>query len=322
MSVTLKDIAGICKTSTATVSRALRDDPLISVAMRKKIAQVAARLEYQPNLLASSLRKSETKTVWVVLASLRDTVDREIVHAATRFLAEAGYDTVAAFHMSEDERYLRMTNRLMQGISDGALIVPRRQLGDFEMLRRLALRKHPTVLLDVDVEGLGLPLVTNDNEASERELVAQCIARGCREFIVLHIHPNTVAALRRRTCLDEVRNARRWTIAEEVTPKWLAGGRTSEPLAIMGSSQEELLQFSNQWSAQLSNRPLIFGCYDDWIGGPAPAREVLVAVQDYQEIARAATDILLRAIADPAQATTEGRLVVKVKHKEVRVVKV
>jgi DNA-binding LacI/PurR family transcriptional regulator len=61
--VTIKDIAKQLNVSVATVSRALRDLPDIHPDTKKAVLDLAAELDYQPNVLATSLVKSKTKTL-------------------------------------------------------------------------------------------------------------------------------------------------------------------------------------------------------------------------------------------------------------------
>ena len=61
--VTIKDIAKQLGVSVATVSRALRDLPDIHPDTKKLVLDLAKELDYQPNVLATSLVKSKTKTL-------------------------------------------------------------------------------------------------------------------------------------------------------------------------------------------------------------------------------------------------------------------
>ena len=321
MSVTLQDIADICNLSRPTVSRALRDDPLINIKTREKIQKVAAQLEYQPNLIAASLRNSKSNTIWLVLESLRDVLDREIVQHATNYLAEKGYDTVAAFHMENEERYVRITNRLFQGVADGALIIPRRLGVDFEVLRKIPLRKYPAVLMDVDVEGLGLPLVTTDNNGAARELVSEAKKLGCNNFILLHHLPNLVASQRRDACVSEIEKFGKWTCAQNISKEYFAAMPKDKPIAIIADAQSDILSFAEQWRSLLSGRKNVFCCFDEWIGDPTPARTVLVSIQDCEGIAKAAVDILLETLSKKGSPSKKGpRRIVKLKRRELKIV--
>ena len=57
--MTMKDIAAHFGTSVATVSRALKDSPRISVERRKAIQEFAREHNFCPNMIAESLRNSK-----------------------------------------------------------------------------------------------------------------------------------------------------------------------------------------------------------------------------------------------------------------------
>src|SRR5262245_16926091 len=62
--ITVRQIARRLNVSHTTVSRALKDDPRISVAVRKKIRGAAETLGYRPDPMLSALaayRKGQTK---------------------------------------------------------------------------------------------------------------------------------------------------------------------------------------------------------------------------------------------------------------------
>jgi len=52
--ITLKDIAKVAEVNPSTVSRAMRNDPRISETVRKKIKNIAEKMEYRPNPFVSA----------------------------------------------------------------------------------------------------------------------------------------------------------------------------------------------------------------------------------------------------------------------------
>ncbi|OJW55962.1 MAG: hypothetical protein BGO55_04965 [Sphingobacteriales bacterium 50-39] len=58
--VTIYDIANQLNISIATVSRALKDDLVVSKKTKKRIFETAERLGYRSNHFASNLRKQQT----------------------------------------------------------------------------------------------------------------------------------------------------------------------------------------------------------------------------------------------------------------------
>jgi LacI family transcriptional regulator/LacI family repressor for deo operon, udp, cdd, tsx, nupC, and nupG len=70
--VSIEDIARRAGVSHTTVSRALRDNPLISSKVRQEIKQLAREMGYVPNGIAQSLQTQRTNTIGVVVTSIAD----------------------------------------------------------------------------------------------------------------------------------------------------------------------------------------------------------------------------------------------------------
>jgi LacI family transcriptional regulator len=65
--VTIHDIAKELNVAASTVSRALQDHPRISLPMRKAVQKLAAKYDYRPNHIATSLRRGRGNTVGVIV---------------------------------------------------------------------------------------------------------------------------------------------------------------------------------------------------------------------------------------------------------------
>jgi LacI family transcriptional regulator len=65
-SVTLKDIALVAGVAASTVSKALNGSEEVSAPTRARVAAVASRLGYRPNVIARSLRVRSTRTLGVI----------------------------------------------------------------------------------------------------------------------------------------------------------------------------------------------------------------------------------------------------------------
>jgi DNA-binding LacI/PurR family transcriptional regulator len=77
--VTMKDVAAALGVSTATVSRALQDDPAISTATKSAVLEVAQRVQYRPSAAARRLRTQSASLVGVVVQSVGDGYIGEVV---------------------------------------------------------------------------------------------------------------------------------------------------------------------------------------------------------------------------------------------------
>ncbi|MEO8110088.1 MAG: LacI family DNA-binding transcriptional regulator [Ginsengibacter sp.] len=68
--VTMYDIANRLNISTATVSRALKNAPVVSVKTKKKIFAVSEEMNYRTNHFASNLRNPGSATIGVIVPRL------------------------------------------------------------------------------------------------------------------------------------------------------------------------------------------------------------------------------------------------------------
>ena len=92
MRTTMKDIARECGVSTAAVSLALSGKKTkISEETCRMIRETAERMNYHPNLMASSLAKRRSQTVGIVINDLRNTHVSSLFMSINAVLQKAGY---------------------------------------------------------------------------------------------------------------------------------------------------------------------------------------------------------------------------------------
>ncbi|MCK4745548.1 MAG: LacI family DNA-binding transcriptional regulator, partial [Bacteroidales bacterium] len=89
--VTIHDIARELNVSASTVSRALQNHPRISQATREAVQELAARYNYQPNVVATSLRKGQSQTVGVIVPRINRNFFANVIGGLEEVLAASGY---------------------------------------------------------------------------------------------------------------------------------------------------------------------------------------------------------------------------------------
>ena len=89
--VTMKDVAAALGVSTATVSRALKDDPAISVATRRAVLEMTQRVQYRPSAAARRLRTKSTSLIGVVVQSVGDGYVGDVVLGIQSRARDLGY---------------------------------------------------------------------------------------------------------------------------------------------------------------------------------------------------------------------------------------
>lgn len=296
MSVTQHDIAKVCAVNVSTVSRALRDDPRVKSETRARIRQVAQELGYRPNLAARALVVGSTRTVWLILSSLPNALERELAQYASSYLSEHDFDLLVALYHHNPEIYLRLINRLTQGVADGAVILPGPNEDPAGVLQALAAQGYPLVFLDRHVEAVQATTVTTNNEAGSRQLVSLCLEAGAGFGFVLHSERNSVEKVRKQGTIAELNKQDCPFLTAEET---MSEGPTAElpqKVAIFGTGQAQIQQFLAQHADTFKERPLYLGCFDRWQGEPYPAEKVFVCHQDFEQMAQLAVDQILTLI--------------------------
>lgn len=98
--VTIYDLADKLNISIATVSRALKNDPVVSKKTKKKIFELAEKMGYRSNHFARNLRRQQTNTIGIIIHELNSNFITSVLAGVEKVTTEAGYDLIIA-HSSE-----------------------------------------------------------------------------------------------------------------------------------------------------------------------------------------------------------------------------
>ena len=93
---TIKDIANVLGLTPSAVSKALNDHPRISDRTKISVRQVAENLNYQPNHLASALRKGKSNLIGVIIPRNNSGFFSSVVENIEEVLSEKGYNIIIA----------------------------------------------------------------------------------------------------------------------------------------------------------------------------------------------------------------------------------
>lgn len=170
--MTLHDVAEEAGVHPSTVSRAL--DPArqhrVKEDTRQRIADVAARLGYRPDMVARGLRSGRTRTIGVIVADLGNTFVTPLLHGIAAAIEEVGMLSVVAESQDDHQRLVGIVDHMLSRRVDGLVVIAART-GDQAALES-ANRIVPVVLASRPLEDSPIHQVTHDNEEGGR-LVAQ-----------------------------------------------------------------------------------------------------------------------------------------------------
>lgn len=207
--VTIKDIARELGISPSTVSKALKNHPDISVETRKKVGDLAKKLNYKPNAIALSLRSSRTKTLGLVIPQIVHHFFSSVISGIEDVAYDAGYN-VMIFQSNESyNREVMSINALLDARVEGILISQSRETRNYEHLSRILNNGVPLVMFDRVCDEIVTDKVTVDDFEGAYKAVDHLIRSGCRRIAHLAGPPGLhITDLRRNGYLEALRNNR------------------------------------------------------------------------------------------------------------------
>lgn len=176
--VTIKDIARELGISASTVSRALKDHPDISKETKKAVHELAVKLNYEPNIVALSLRSRKTKTIGVIIPEVVhfffSTVISGIEHEANRL----GYSVILTQSAESLEREKSSVKALFNSRVDGMLMSISRETTEYEHIDAILNRGIPMVFFDRIYPGSNRNSITIDDHAAGKMATEHLLSQG------------------------------------------------------------------------------------------------------------------------------------------------
>lgn len=148
--------------STATVSLALRDSPLVADTTRERIKAHARAIGYIYNRRAASLRTSRSGIIGVVVHDIINPFYAEILRSIETELDRSRQTFILSNHYDQVEKQRTFIDTLLQLGADGVIMSPAidTPLGDIELAESNGL---PVVLIARTVHGAHVPVFRGDD---------------------------------------------------------------------------------------------------------------------------------------------------------------
>lgn len=199
--ISMKDIARMAKVSRTTVSFVLnnRMDMKISDKTRKKVSDIANKLDYYPHAIAKSLVKKKTKTLGLVLCQelgsvLSDVLITQVVLGVNNIAVKKDYKILLQYIESKrnkDNYYHLARERRIDGI---ILSGPR---SDDVGILKLKEEGFPIVLIG-QAEGGDFSCSDIDNVEASKKIVNHLIFHGHERIAIITNAPLNYTASKLR----------------------------------------------------------------------------------------------------------------------------
>lgn len=177
---TIKDVAEKAGVSIATVSRVVNQIPgHYNSETKKRIVKTIESLNYQPNLIARSLRSSKTQTVGFVVPELQPFF-AEILKGVQYVANKKGYSIVLCDTDYDPRQEAAYVDSLLERRVDGGIFTS----GMIQNQHILRLKKEgiPIVLIEKFIKDSDIPGVVIDNISAAKKAVKHLIESGYRDI--------------------------------------------------------------------------------------------------------------------------------------------
>jgi DNA-binding LacI/PurR family transcriptional regulator len=178
--VSIDDIALAAGVANSTVSRALRDSPLISAEVRARIQLLAREMGYTPNGIAQSLQTRRTDSIGLVVTSIADPFFSDVVKGVEAVARPAGLSLFLSASHNDPAQEAAVIETFHRRRVDGILVASSRLSG--RSAEHLARVDVPLVWLNTNAEGQPgqLHSVAVDDHLGARLAVEHLLGLGHR----------------------------------------------------------------------------------------------------------------------------------------------
>jgi LacI family transcriptional regulator len=190
MKARIKDLAKELNLSVATISKALKDSHEISPETKKRVLELAARLNYSPNPYASGLRRKNSHTIAVVLPEVADSFFSEAINGIEEVARENGYHVLIYLTHESFLREEAILREFRSGRVDGILISVSGETAQSGHIKAALAEGIPVMFFDRICEDVETTHIITDDFESGYNAAKHLLDKGCKKIAYLAVAAN------------------------------------------------------------------------------------------------------------------------------------
>ncbi|HYC29786.1 MAG TPA: LacI family DNA-binding transcriptional regulator [Chitinophagaceae bacterium] len=187
--VTIYDLARELNISIATVSRALKDDPVVSKKTKKKIFDLAHERGYRTNHFARSLRNQRTQTIGVIVPRLNSYFMSTVIAGMESVANRSGYNLIISQSSESVEKEKANAHTMFNNRVDGLLVSLAYDTNSLEHFEMFFKKNVPLIFFDRVAEHKDCTSILIDNRRAAYEATSHLIEQGCRNIVHITATP-------------------------------------------------------------------------------------------------------------------------------------
>ncbi|MGV3640208.1 MAG: LacI family DNA-binding transcriptional regulator [Adhaeribacter sp.] len=305
--ITIIDIARELNLSKSTVSRALTGHPKVKAATREAVLALAEKLDYQRNMLAINLVKSQSNTLGIIVPEFVTSFFPQVIIGAQEEALRAGYNIIISQSNESYETEVANAKVMLANRVDGLMVSLSKETRNFDHLKIFQRKGIPIVFFNRVCEEMQVPKVVVDDYDGAFKAVEHLIRTGKKRIAHL-AGPDSLLVSRKRLngYLDALRQYQQPVVEELIIPYDLTVEKVKiyvkhlleleEPpdalFAINDPTAIEAMQIIKKKGLRIPQDIAVVGFSNDYASALIEPSLSTVA-QPMQEIGRSAVQLLL-----------------------------
>ncbi|MEH6308189.1 LacI family DNA-binding transcriptional regulator [Olivibacter sp. CPCC 100613] len=206
--INIKKLAAALGLSTSTISRAFRNNSDINPLTKERILRMADELGYSPNLYASNLRDSKSKTIAIIIPEFGNNFFSQAIKGIEKQARYNGYHTLIYVTEDDVEQEASFIRSLCNGRVEGVVMSASGEGLKHSHLNLLREKGIPLVFFDRCYEDVEATCVTGNDYDSSYEATQHLVANGCKRIAYLVVNKSiSIGKTRMQGYLDALKDA-------------------------------------------------------------------------------------------------------------------
>ena len=185
--ITIDDVAKLAGVSRATAGRVVGNYGSVSEKSRERVWDAVRQLDYQPNLIARGLRSQTTKTIAVIVGSIRNTYSTALVYAVEKEAQKKGYNVLVCTTHEDIEKELKHLKYLNSRKVDGVILMSayRADANMDKNYKEFYISKLPIVFVDRNIPGINRDVIQSENFDASYKATKYLMDMGHRKIGII-----------------------------------------------------------------------------------------------------------------------------------------
>lgn len=183
---TILDIAEALKLSPATISRALNNGTYVKAETKKKVLEMAEKLGYRRNVMASSLRSNKTNTIGLIVPRISMFFHAEVITTIQNELHKLGYKLIIGQSNDCLQMEKELTETMFSSRVDALIAACTLETDDFSHFDVFVNSNIPVVFYDrVPTKPYNALIIKGDDLRGGYLATQHLLELGCKKIVHL-----------------------------------------------------------------------------------------------------------------------------------------